>query len=82
MARTTIAIQRSTRARIKAGAESESKTIDAFLQSLLDEHGRHRFWGSFADLTPQAYAAAAAGDGDDLDEGYAAEDHALDATGT
>ncbi|MGL5857381.1 MAG: hypothetical protein ACRC35_03060 [Angustibacter sp.] len=81
MKRTTIAIQIDTRARIKAGAESEAKTIDAFLRSLLDEHQRNRFWGSFEDVTPRSYAAAVASDSDQLDEGYAVEDRALDTSG-
>jgi hypothetical protein len=77
MNRTTIAIKTETRTRIKAGADSESKTIDAFLQSLLDEHERNRFWASFEDVTPQSYATALTTDGDVLDEGYTVEDHAV-----
>ncbi|MDR1768843.1 MAG: hypothetical protein LBR32_10570 [Propionibacteriaceae bacterium] len=77
MSRTTIAIHTDTRDRIKTAAEGASKTIDAFLQSLLDEHEQARFWGSFADLTPQSYAAAVCGGGDQLDEGYAIEDQTL-----
>ena len=75
MSRTTIAIQTETRARLKAGAESESQTIDAFLQTLLDEHERSRFWGSFQDLTPGRYAAETSRDGDALDETFLAEPH-------
>ncbi|MGL4177863.1 MAG: hypothetical protein ACRCSN_17530 [Dermatophilaceae bacterium] len=77
MSRTTIAIRAETRARIKAGADSESTTIDAFLQTLLDEHEQGRFWASFRDLTPESYAADTAGDGDVLDEDYAVEDRAV-----
>ncbi len=78
MSRTTIAIHTDTRARIKAGAEGESKTIDDFLRVLLDEHETNRFWASFEDVTPQSYAEATANDGDALDEGYTIEDRDLD----
>ncbi|MGL5819239.1 MAG: hypothetical protein ACRCYR_16875 [Phycicoccus sp.] len=81
MNRTTIAIKAETRARIKAGAESESTTIDVFLQTLLDEHEQSRFWASFDDLTPQSYAAALTGDGDVLDEDYTAEDRTIGTAG-
>ncbi|MGL5826107.1 MAG: hypothetical protein ACRCYU_15035 [Nocardioides sp.] len=79
MERTTIAIHPETRARIRAGAQGESKTMDAFLRSVLDEYDQARFWGSFVDVTPQVYSAATVADGDGLDEGYPAEDRALDA---
>lgn len=75
MSRTTIAIQTETRARLKAGAESESQTIDAFLQTLLDEHERTRFWRSFGDVTPATYAAETRADGDMLDESFLVEAH-------
>ncbi|BCR82409.1 hypothetical protein [Arachnia rubra] len=77
MSRTTIAVREETRARIKAGAANESKTIDAYLRMLLDEYERRRFWASFEDVTPHSYAAAVSSDGDALDEGYSAEDRAL-----
>ena len=80
MSRTTIAVREETRARIKAGAASESKTIDAYLRMLLDEYERRRFWASFEDVTPHSYAAAVSSDGDALDEGYSAEGRALAAT--
>ena len=78
MARTTIAIQDETRARIREAAEHESKTIDAFLRSLLDEHEKSRFWGTLASLTPSSYASAMADDLDSLDEGHSIEDLAID----
>lgn len=74
MDRTTIAIREDTRDRIKAGAAAQRQTIDAFLRGLLDEREEADFWASFADLTPEGYAAAMSADGDDLDEGYAVED--------
>ncbi|MDR1293462.1 MAG: hypothetical protein LBK59_00655 [Bifidobacteriaceae bacterium] len=79
MSRTTIAIRSETRARIKVRAARESKTIDEFLQLLLDGYECSRFWQSFEDVTPQSYAAAIAGDGDSLDEDYAVEDQLIDA---
>ena len=78
MERTTVAIKPDTRARLKAGAASESQTIDAFIRTLLDEHERARFWATFGELTPETYAQSAAADGDDLDESYALEDRAID----
>lgn len=78
MSRTTIAIDTATRARIKAAAERESTTIDGLLQSLLDERDRNRFWMSFAEVTPESYAAATSEDGDELDSGYEVEDRMLE----
>ncbi|MGL5864454.1 MAG: hypothetical protein ACRCYX_01100 [Dermatophilaceae bacterium] len=77
MNRTTIAIKAETCTRITAGADSESMTIDAFLQALLDEYEQGRFWASFRDLTPESYTAAVISDGDALDEGYAIEDRVV-----
>jgi len=79
MSRTTIAIQTQTRARLREQADDESMTIDAFLQELLDERERSRFWASFEDVTPQVYAAAVARDGDGLDESYTVENGILTA---
>lgn len=79
MTRTTIAITENTRARIKSAAARESKTIDAFLASLLDERERALFWASFEDVTPETYAAAVAADGDDLEDSYDVEDRAITA---
>ncbi|MDR1152922.1 MAG: hypothetical protein LBK72_10735 [Bifidobacteriaceae bacterium] len=78
MDRTTIAIRTDTRARIKARAAGESKTIDEFLRSLLDDYERDRFWGSFKDVTPRSYAAVTARDGDGLDDDYVVEDQSID----
>ena len=77
MSRTTIAIQTDTRARLKAGANTASMTVDRFLQSLLDERDRQDFWASFEEVTPQSYAAAVGDDGDGLDEDYSVEDGGL-----
>ncbi|MDR1265036.1 MAG: hypothetical protein LBK42_05580 [Propionibacteriaceae bacterium] len=78
MSRTTIAIQTDTRARIKAGAKQEAKTIDSFLRDLLDARERDRFWDSFQDVTPQSYAAALAEDGDSLNDDYSLEGRGLE----
>ncbi len=79
MGRTTIAIKTETRARLKIAAEREDQSIDGFLQRLIDEHENRRFWASFADVTPEDYAAAMAEDGDSLDEDFSVEDGAIDA---
>ena len=77
MSRTTIAIQTQTRTRLKAGAQREAMTIDAYLRSLLDARDQDQFWSSFQDVTPQSYAAAV---GVDMpDEDYSVEDAAIDA---
>jgi hypothetical protein len=65
---------------VRAGAESEARTIDAFLRALLDEHEFSRFWKSFAKVTPDSYATETASDGDDLEGRYSVEDRSLDAT--
>jgi hypothetical protein len=79
MSRTTIAIHTDTRARLNAAAAEESMTLDSFLQTLLDERERARFWESFADVTPETYSRAVAADGDSLDEDYTIEDAGLEA---
>ncbi|HQD22598.1 MAG TPA: hypothetical protein PKY27_10125 [Arachnia sp.] len=76
MSRTTIAIQTDTRSRIKAGAARQAETVDGFLRLLLDEHERGQFWATFAEVTPEEYAAAMSADGDDLDQDYRIEDAA------
>lgn len=79
MSRTTIAIQTDTRTRITAAAAAEGTTIDGLLRLLLEQRERRQFWESFEHVTPQSYAAALADDGDNLEVGFAQENHSLDA---
>ena len=46
--RTTMAVRKYTRDRVKACAAAEGATIDEFLTELLDEHDERAFWEQMA----------------------------------
>jgi hypothetical protein len=61
--RTTVAVRVSTRDRITANSTSESTTVDAFLNKLLDEHESKKFWEQMDATDAGEYERACREDG-------------------